>query len=45
MDAEGLNDGSMATGRISAGMSVYAAGDPILSYEERSSASHEISQD
>ena len=39
MDAEGLNEGSMAKGRISAGMSVYVAGDPILSYEERSSAS------
>ena len=39
MDAEGSNEGSMATGRISAGMSVYVAGDPILSYEERSTAS------
>ena len=39
IDAEGLNEGSMATGTISAGMSVYVAGDPKLSYEERSSAS------
>ena len=39
MDAEGLNEGSMAKGRISAGMSVYVAGDPKLSYEERSTAS------
>jgi hypothetical protein len=39
INAEGSNDGSMAKGRISAGMSVYVAGDPILSYEERSSAS------
>ena len=39
MDAEGSNEGSMATGRISAGMRVYVVGDPILSYEERSSAS------
>ncbi|NQE53287.1 hypothetical protein C5S29_06810 [ANME-1 cluster archaeon GoMg3.2] len=43
IDAEGSNDGS--TGRISAGMSVYAADGSdgglgsILSYEERSSAS------
>ena len=39
IDAEGSNEGSMAKGRISAGMSVYVVGDPILSYEERSSAS------
>jgi hypothetical protein len=39
IDAEGSNEGSMATGGISAGMSVHVAGDPILSYEERSSAS------
>jgi len=39
IDAEGSNEGSMAKGRISAGMSVYVAGDSILSYEERSSAS------
>jgi len=41
IDAGGLNSNeeSMATGRISAGMSVYVVGDPILSYEERSSAS------
>ena len=39
IDAEGLNEGSMATGRISAGMSVYVAGDSKLSYEERSTAS------
>jgi hypothetical protein len=38
IDAEGLNEGSMAKGRISAGMSVYVAGDSRLSYEERSSA-------
>jgi hypothetical protein len=37
--AEGLNDGSMATGRISAGMRVYVVGDSILSYVERSTAS------
>jgi hypothetical protein len=39
IDVKGLNEGSMAKGRISAGMSVYVVGDPILSYEERSSAS------
>ena len=40
IDAEGSNDGSMAKGRISAGMSVYVVdGSSILSYEERSSAS------
>ena len=39
IDAEGSNEGSMATGRISAGMSVYVAGGSILSYVERSSAS------
>ena len=39
IDAEGSNEGSMAKGRISAGMSVYVVGDPILSYEERSTAS------
>ncbi len=39
IDAEGSNEGGMAKGRISAGMSVYVAGDPVLSYEERSSAS------
>ena len=40
IDAEGSNEGSMAKGRISAGMSVYAVdGSSILSYEERSSAS------
>ena len=39
IDAEGSNEGSMATGGISAGMSVHVAGDPILSYEERSTAS------
>ena len=39
IDAEGSNEGSMAKGSISAGMSVYVAGDPKLSYEERSSAS------
>jgi hypothetical protein len=38
IDAGGLNEGNMAKGRISAGMSVYVAGDP-LSYEDRSSAS------
>ena len=37
--AEGSKDGSMAKGSISAGMSVYVAGDSRLSYEERSSAS------
>ena len=36
IDAGGLNEGSK--GRISAGMSVYVAGDPLL-YEDRSSAS------
>ena len=40
IDAEGSNEGSMATGRISAGLSVYVVeGSSILSYEERSSAS------
>ena len=40
IDAEGSNEGYMAKGRISAGMSVYAVdGSSILSYEERSSAS------
>ena len=39
IDAEGSNEGSMATGRISAGMGVYVAGDSKLSYEERSTAS------
>ena len=40
IDAEGSNDGSMAKGRISAGMSVYVVdGSSILSYEERSSPS------
>ncbi len=39
IDAEGSNEESMAKGSISAGMRVYVAGDPILSYEERSSAS------
>jgi hypothetical protein len=39
IDAEGSNEGSMAKGRISAGMSVYVAGDSRLSYEERSTAS------
>ena len=39
MDAEGSNEGSMAKGRISAGMSVYVVGDSILSYVERSTAS------
>ena len=38
IDAKGSNEGSMATGRISAGMRVYVAGDSRLSYEERSSA-------
>jgi len=38
IDAEGSNEGSMATGGISAGMSVYVAGDSRLSYVERSSA-------
>ena len=38
IDAEGSNEGSMATGGISAGMGVYVAGDSRLSYEERSSA-------
>jgi hypothetical protein len=36
IDAEGTNEGSMAEDRIAA---VYVVGDPILSYEERSSAS------
>ncbi len=39
IDAEGSNEGSMATGGISAGMGVYVAGDSRLSYEERSTAS------
>jgi hypothetical protein len=45
IDAEGSNEGSMATGIIAAGMSVYVADGSdgglgsILSYEERSSAS------
>ena len=40
IDAEGSNEESMATGRISAGMRVYVEdGSSILSYEERSSAS------
>ena len=40
IDAGGSNEGSMATGRISAGMSVYAVdGSSRLSYEERSTAS------
>ncbi len=39
IDVKGLNEGSMAKGRISAGMNVYVVGDPVLSYEERSSAS------
>ena len=45
IDAEGLNEGSMAKGRISAGVSVYVVDgsdggrDSILSYEERSTAS------
>ena len=39
IDAEGLNEGSMAKGTISADMSVYVAGDSKLSYEERSTAS------
>jgi hypothetical protein len=39
IDAGGLNEGSTATGIISAGMNVYVAeGSSILSYEERSSA-------
>ena len=44
IDAGGTNEGSTATGRISAGMSVYGADGSdgglgsILSYEERSSA-------
>ena len=44
IDAGGTNEGSTATGRISAGMSVYVADGSdgglgsILSYEERSSA-------
>jgi hypothetical protein len=38
IDAEGLNEGNMATGIISAGLSVYVADGSRLSYEERSRA-------